>query len=56
MPKVIYCGCGLLIVDGKCPHCGEDYPTFEEYQERKRRKIGKWSGKSNSKNAFNDYK
>lgn len=48
----LYRNWGGEVINKTCPKHGDDYIGMEE----KKQKIGKWSGKSRSQNAFNDYK
>ena len=56
MDDVLWCFCGRRLETGLtnikyCPRHKDNY-----YEKPKREKIGRWSGKSKSINAYGDYK
>jgi hypothetical protein len=53
--QIEWCKCGRLIKDGLCPRCKEKTIKWEN-KEKPRELIGRYSGKSKSENAFNEYK
>ncbi len=52
---ITFCSCGMALINGRCKRCQDKTVEWGD-REMARRKIGKYSGKSNSPHAFGDYK